>query len=100
VKRSGDSEPSDHQTSHRDINQRFATLSKRFKVFGQPSTVGEPGKGPFHHPAPRQDSKAFLPLRVQHWLQANVILQQDPLQQLPAIGAIHPDAAQFLAGAS
>ena len=29
-----------------------------FEILGKPSTAAEPGKGPFDHPATRQDDKA------------------------------------------
>src|SRR6266571_3451130 len=81
LKRSGSSQPTNHQASHGDVNHRFATFRKDFIVLAKPSTLGEPGKGALNHPTPWQDDKAFLILRAQHRLQDELAVQEHPLQE-------------------
>ena len=98
--KSGGSQSTHHQTGHSDVNHRFATLRKHFIVLAKSSTLGEPGKGAFHHPTSWQDDKAFLIIAAEHWLQAKASMQDHPFQKLTTIGPINPNAAQFLAGPS
>jgi hypothetical protein len=49
---------------------------------------------------PGQDDKAFLVIAVQHGLQAKATMQDDPFEQMTAVGSIDPDTVPFLAGAS
>lgn len=69
LKRSGSSESPHHQTSHRNVNHSLAALTEPFIVQAQASTLREPGKSAFHHPAPWEQDKAFLPLAAQDGLQ-------------------------------
>ena len=100
LKRLGSSQSANHQRGHSDVNHGFTPLRKDFIVRASPSTLGEPGKGAFHHPAPWQNDKAFLLIAAKHRLQTKLTMEQDPFQQLTAIGPVDPDEAQFLAGSS
>ncbi len=98
LKRSACCQSPDHQASHGKVDEGFATLRKRFIILAEPATLGNPSEGPFDHPAPGQDNKAFLVIAAQHWAQTEAAMQDDPFQQATAIGAIDPDEPQLFTG--
>ena len=98
LKRSPVCQASDHQASHGKVDHGLAALWKRFIVLGQAATLGNPGEGSFHHPAPGQDDKALLSVATEHWLQTETTMQKNPFKQETTIGAINPDASHLFAG--
>ena len=48
-------EASNHESGHGPVDHRFARLRSSLVVFAQPPIASDPTKGPFDHPAARQE---------------------------------------------
>ncbi len=57
----------DHQASHGEVDQGFATLRQRFIIFAQTPKLSNPGKSTLDDPASGQDYKTFLVIAAQDW---------------------------------
>lgn len=57
----------------------------------------EPTQGAFHHPPTGQKDKAFLRATAHNRLQNKVKARDHPIEEGPAIGAVHLDAPPLLA---
>src|SRR5260370_41862138 len=55
--------PSQHDADHGEIDPGFFAAGEQLVVLPQTPAGAEPGKGAFHHPAPRQDLEAAGPAR-------------------------------------
>src|SRR5439155_21187054 len=80
LKRSRSSQSAQHQTSHSDVNHRFAAAWQDFIILAQTPTLGQPGEGALNDPASGKNHEAFLPIAAQHGLQDEAVVKHDPLQ--------------------
>lgn len=102
--------PSQHDADHGEIDPGFFAAGEQLVVLPQTPAGGEPGKGAFHHPAPRQHLEAAGPARrllcaacrdpdaalaapgVGHNLDLAAQLGLDPVGEAAAlVAAIRPD---------
>src|SRR5438876_5443457 len=66
LKRSRSSQSAQHQTSHSDVNHRFAAAWQDFIILAQTPTLGQPGEGALDDPAtlPPQTVFCFCVLAI------------------------------------
>jgi hypothetical protein len=60
----------------------------------------EPGESAFDNPTSWQNSEALLVVGTQDNFKTNAAIFSNPLQELTAVAAVHPDETQLLAGAA
>ena len=77
-----------------EVDPGFAGLGEVLEVFGATTPPVEPGKGPFHNPAARQEEEAALARRTADHGQLEVVALPDRLLHLALVGLIDPDEAQ------
>ena len=100
-------QPDRHQPTHREINPRFLRCREDLEVLAQAAVPAQPGKRPFHDPAPRQDLEARRALRrllprpdpdprwrLAHDLHRPAQRRRDPARTRPLVGGIDPDLGQ------
>src|SRR5690242_7188118 len=110
VERGSCYKPPEQEATARRIDAGLFAGRERFVILAQATIASQPGKRPFHHPAPLQDAKAtwqlrrVLPrrhpdvaqprLRMLHYLDPPAQLRLDRFHEAPFVAAIDPDERQ------
>lgn len=100
-------EPGDHEARHGEVNPGFFGAREFLIVLAQASMAPQPAKGPFDHPAARQDLKpgghwGWFGIdgppdacrRLAHHLDVPTQRLGDPPHAWPLVGRIDPDLSQ------